>query len=66
MNEPVIITRGKRRAVVHPDRVSLLKLGNKKKPQGVWPETKVHDELEGLHAGLMWCMKGFIDVPGAK
>jgi hypothetical protein len=64
--EPLIIQQGSRRAVVDGERVYLLKLHNKKKPTGVWPETPVVDETARLLAAHMWVMKGFIDLPGAN
>lgn len=61
---PLVITKGTRRAVVSGKRVSLLKLHNKKKPTGVWPETPIADPVARLYAAQAWVIHGFIDLPG--
>lgn len=60
------ITNGKRKAIIRGNRVALLKLQNKRRDTGVWPETELPGRFEALHAALMWCENGFIEVPGAK
>lgn len=61
---PLIIQQGHRRAVITGQRVSLLKLHNRKKPTGVWPETVIADPVQRVGAAFAWAYKGFIDLPG--
>lgn len=63
MVETLIIQQGMRRAEINGQRVSLLKLHNKKKPTGVWPETSVPDAVARLYAAQAWVIKGYIDLP---
>jgi hypothetical protein len=63
MTTPLIIQQGTRKAVIDGNRVALLKLHNKRKPTGVWPETAVPSDEIGFHAAVTWVVKGFIDLP---
>lgn len=63
---PIIITCGSRRAEIDGQRVRLLKLHNKKKPTGVWPETVVPDAVARLYAAQAWAIKGYIELPGMR
>lgn len=61
MSDTIIIQKGNRRAEIDGLRVKLLRLRNKKKPEGIWPEVQVPDAVSRLYAAQAWAMKGFID-----
>lgn len=61
MTPPITITCGNRQSIINGTRVSLLKLRNKKRAEGVWPETMVADPVARMYAAWSWAMKGIID-----
>lgn len=58
---PLIIQHGNRKAIVEGRCVRLLKMKNKRKDEGVWPETEVADGVARMHAAFLWTMRGQID-----
>lgn len=61
MTDKIIIQQGNRRAEIDGAYVKLLRLRNKRKPEGVWPEVCVPDKTGRLYAAHAWALKGCID-----
>ena len=61
IKHPIIITCKNRRSIIDGERVILLRLRNKQKPTGIWPEQSVADPVKRMYVAHAWAIKAIID-----